>query len=169
MKKRGNWKKLIGVFVITCFFLFGWYANVYYKKSAIELNWGINNFSSSEKPLPLDRVKDGQILVYDSMVVLNISNVEWSKYDNTNSMNPLLDETSNGLEIKPETEDDIIVGDIIIYRPNWTIGLIIHRVISIEEDRQGKYYVVKGDNSQISDPEKVRFSQVEGVLLGILY
>lgn len=126
-------------------------------------------FFNSEKNSPKDRIKDGEILVYNSMVVLNVSNVEWSKYTNTNSMDPLLDETANGLEIKPETEEDITVGDVIVYKPSWDAGLIVHRVISIEEDEQGKYYIVKGDNSETADSEKVRFNQIVGVLVGVLY
>ena len=61
------------------------------------------------------------------------------------------------------------MGDVIVYEPSWDSGLIVHRVISIEEDEQGRYYVVKGDNSEIVDPEKVRFSQIVGVLVGVLY
>lgn len=169
MKKRGgSWNYIILVVIIS-FFLFGWFSNNYYKKISLELKERPYGFFNSEKSSPKDRIKDREILVYNSMVVLNVSNVEWSKYANTNSMDPLLDETANGLEIKPETEEDIEVGDVIVYEPSWDSGLIVHRVISIEEDEQGRYYVVKGDNSEIVDPEKVRFSQIVGVLVGVLY
>lgn len=152
----------IVLLVLIVFFLFGWFSNNYYKTI-------LNNEDYGEKDSPGNRILDEQILVYNSMVVLNVSGAEWAKYDNTNSMDPLLDETANGLEVKPETEKDITVGDVIVYEPTWTHGLLAHRVISIEEDEQGVYYAVKGDNSEVADPEKVRFNQISGVLVGVLY
>ncbi len=170
MKKRGgSWKSLIFLVLVAGFFLFGWFSNNYYKKVSIELKERPYGFSSSEKYSPKDRIKSNQIIVYDSMVVLNISNIEWSEYEDTNSMDPLLDKHSNGLEVKPEKEEDITVGDVIVYKPKWASGFVIHRVVSINEDEQGRYYIVKGDNSDTVDPEKVRFDQVAGILVGIIY
>lgn len=157
-------KKIIVLLIIIIFFLFGWYSSNYYKTVFDETKSGYG-----EKPSPIDRIMDKQILVYNSMVVLNVSGVEWTKYTDTNSMDPLLDDTANGLEIRPETEKDITIGDVIVYEPTWTHGLLTHRIISIGEDEQGTYYIVKGDNSEAADPEKVRFNQISGVLVGVLY
>lgn len=158
-------RKSVILLILVIFFLFGWYSNNHYQKMFGELKEG----DYGEKDSPIDRIGDNQILVYDGMVVLNVSGVEWAKYTDTNSMDPLLDDTANGLEIRPETEEDIGVGDVIVYEPKWTQGLLAHRVISIGEDEQGTYYTVKGDNSESADPEKVRFNQISGVLVGVLY
>lgn len=158
-------RKTIVLLIIIIFFLFGWYSNYKYTRTFGELKYA----SYGEKDSPIDRIDDKQILVYNGMVVLNVSGVEWAKYTDTNSMDPLLDDTANGLEIKPKSEGDIVVGDVIVYEPKWTQGLLAHRVISIGHDEQGTYYTVKGDNSESADPEKVRFNQISGVLVGVLY
>ncbi|MBU4502137.1 MAG: hypothetical protein KKA79_06070 [Nanoarchaeota archaeon] len=170
MKKRGMSRgNLIFLAVIVGFFLFGWYSNNYYYKLSADLSSSPYGLWNTEKYSPKGRIKDNQLLVYDSMVVLNVSKVEWSKYTDTNSMDPVLDETSNGLTIRPETEEDISVGDIISYSPSWTEGILPHRVVDIGEDEEGRYYIVKGDNSRTADPEKVRFNQIEGILIGVIY
>lgn len=170
MKKRGVSKgSLIIVSILIIFFLFGWYSNTYYNKVSIRLQEMPYGISEGEKNSPKDWIRDKQIMVYNNMVVLNISNVEWASYTDTNSMDPVLDETTNGLEIKPEKEEDITKGDIIVYKPGWADGLLVHRVLDVDKDEQGTYYTVKGDNSEIADPEKVRFNQVTGVVIGVLY
>jgi hypothetical protein len=45
----------------------------------------------------------------------------------------------------------------------------VHRVVGIENDENGIYFVTKGDNYYKEDPYKVRFSQVDGIIVGILY
>ena len=52
-------------------------------------------------------------------------------------MDPLLDEEANGLEITPQNQEDLQVGDVIAYETN--IGIIVHRIIDINEDEQGWY------------------------------
>jgi len=165
-KKRGViLRKSIVLLILIIFFLFGWYSNHKYTRTFGELK----GIGYGEKDSPANRISDDQILVYNSMVILNISGVEWAKYTDTKSMDPLLDDTVNGLEVRPESEEDIVVGDVIVYQPKWTQGLLAHRVISKGQDEQGTYYTVKGDNSKDADPEKVRFNQIQGVLVGVLY
>ncbi len=124
---------------------------------------------------PKDRVKEEQIKVYKDKIVLKIKNAEWSKFGNTNSMIPFLDENSNAIQIKPKTEKELKEGDIISY--SYTIidekrtrkEIIIHRIIKIGYDEKGWYAITKGDNNKKEDPEKVRFSQVKRVLVAIIY
>ena len=84
-------------------------------------------------------------------------------------MVPLLDYGTTGIEIRPESEDHLMVGDVVAYDAKWTDGVIIHRIIEIKEDESGKYFVMKGDNNPRSDPEKVRFDQIRYVLVGVIY
>lgn len=118
---------------------------------------------------PLSRVNEAEILVYGDRVVIDRRNIIWSAYTDTDSMLPVLNAGSNGLEVIPISEEEIAIGDIITYSPTWTNGLIVHRVIELGQDELGWYAITKGDNNPKEDPEKVRFSQVEGILIGVIY
>ncbi len=120
-----------------------------------------------ERVSPGDHIKEDQIKVFDDKIELNIPHAVWSRFSNTNSMDPFLDEGSNGLEIIPASEDQIQVGDIISYQLKEDV--IIHRVIKIDHDENGTFYIVKGDNNPVQDPGKVRFNQIKGILIGIIY
>jgi hypothetical protein len=116
---------------------------------------------------PSDWIKEEQIKVYQDKVVLEIDNPLWATFTNTNSMDPFIDESSHAIEISPESADSINVGDVISY--NSKIGVVIHRVIDKGKDEQGIYYIVKGDNNNFKDPFKVRFSDVVGVVVAVIY
>lgn len=58
-------------------------------------------------------------------------------------------------------------GDIIIYNANWFPEPVIHRIIDIKKDENGLYYITKGDNNPVPDPEKVRPSQVTARVIKI--
>ncbi len=124
-------------------------------------------YGGKELQSPGDWISENQIKVYHNKVVLDVPNAVWAQFTNTNSMDPSFDETSNALEIKPENPYLIHVGDIIAY--NTPYGTIIHRVVEVGEDREGIYYLVKGDNNTLPDPFKVRFADVEGVVIAIIY
>ncbi|NQV91701.1 hypothetical protein HQ489_04465 [Candidatus Woesearchaeota archaeon] len=127
----------------------------------------INPFILEEHPSPSNWIKENQIQVSKNEVTLNIKNSMWAKFTNTNSMDPFLDEDSNAIEILPNTADEINVGDVISYQSSY--GVIIHRVIEKSSDREGIYYITKGDNSPFKDPKKIRFEEVKGVVVAIIY
>lgn len=124
-------------------------------------------FSAPEMSSPSDWIKESQIKVYSDQVIISLNNPSWASFTNTNSMDPFLDETSNAIEIKPKSPEDIQPGDIISFRTE--LGIIIHRVIEKGEDGQGTYFLVKGDNNTFRDPFKVRFKDIQGVLVAIIY
>jgi signal peptidase len=63
--------------------------------------------------------------------------------------------------LKEFDTNDIKVGDIIVYNPEWTnVGPIIHRVININETNGTKLFTIKGDNNPIQDPLLVRPDQI---------
>jgi hypothetical protein len=127
------------------------------------------SFFSNEKSSPGDWLSDQQIKVLQNMVVIQQEDVILSSFADTNSMDPLLDSEANGLEIKPE-KDKLQVGDVISYQSDLLGGTVIHRIVEIGQDEKGTYYYTQGDNNKyIQDPEKVRFEQIEGVLIGVLY
>ncbi len=123
--------------------------------------------SSPERNSPSNWVKQEQIKVFQDKVLLDIPGVSWTTFADTNSMDPFLDADANALEILPDNPDDINVGDVISYRAS--SGVVIHRVTKKGYDDEGLYYTVKGDNNTLRDPYKVRYEDVEGVLVAIIY
>ncbi len=135
--------------------------------SADERRMPASAFSGREVPSPGDWIREEQIKVYPDKVVLDISNAVWVGFTDTNSMDPFLDENSHGLEVKPSSAEEIQAGDIISYRTPY--GVFVHRVIDIGKDGNGVYYIVKGDNNATADPFNVRFTDIEGVLVAVVY
>jgi len=129
----------------------------------------IKEIEGVERPSPEDRINEDQIKVYDDKVVLEVPGTTWAKYTNTHSMDPVLDEGYNGIEIKPESEDDIVVGDVISYTNKDKSRDTVHRVVKIGEDKHGKYFITKGDNVKVNDPNPVRYEQINGILVAVVY
>ncbi len=128
-----------------------------------------NLFRSSEVISPKDRINEDQIHIYEDKIVIDISGATYAKYANTNSMDPFLDMEANGIEIVPSSEEEVQIGDVITYQPEWSENLVVHRIIQTGEDEQGWYAYTKGDNSSVIDPGKIRFEQVKYILIGVLY
>ncbi len=116
---------------------------------------------------PFDHISQEQIMVYGDRIIIKNENFEWAQYEDTKSMVPILSSTANGIEIKPESPEDIHVGDIISYY--YKDSVIVHRVIRIGIDDNGWYAVTKADNSDKEDPIKIRYDKVNGILVGIIY
>jgi len=131
----------------------------------------LNPFSaiSTEQPSPSDHIKEKQIEVYSDRIILDIQNAEWAAFTNTNSMDPIIDEHANAIELIPESEVDIEVGDIVSYESEYATGTIIHRVVYKGQDEQGIYFVMKGDNNPTNDPGKIRFNQIKRYVVAIIY
>jgi hypothetical protein len=125
--------------------------------------------TAPEKHSPCDRVKEDQIFVSSERIVIEFKNAEWATFTDSNSMDPVLDVGANALEYVPNSSDEICLGDIVSYHSQYAEGVIIHRVVEIGYDELGWYAILKGDNLQYSDPEKVRFDKIERVVIGIIY
>jgi hypothetical protein len=146
------------------------------KKSDTQLQEAVYNsllsfFSnkSPERESPQDRIKEHQIHVYQDKVILDIKDPEWAKFSNTNSMDPIIDENANAIQVIPKSEDEIEIGDIISYKIDGEQFNIIHRVIGKGQDNEGTFFYLKGDNNPTRDPSKVRFDQIDRVLVAIVY
>ncbi len=124
-------------------------------------------YTSQERMSPKDRISQDQIQVFGDRVILNIEKPMWATFSDTNSMDPFIDAGANSIEVKPSSASDISEGDVISYYHGE--DLVVHRVIMVGEDSEGIFYVVKGDNNARPDPELVRFEQVHGVLVAVIY
>ena len=118
---------------------------------------------------PADHIEESAIEVYSDKVILNIANPQWARFTDTNSMDPVLDQGSNAIEIIPQSPDAIHVGDIISYENAISGGTIIHRVSEIGYDDNGWFAVTKGDNNPTADPMKVRFDDIQRLVVAIVY
>ena len=70
----------------------------------------------------------------------------WFVYCDTHSMSPTFTCNDELYGFKPD-EDEIAIGDIIIYQNKDENRNILHRVIGIEGDK----YITKGDNNERAD------------------
>ena len=116
---------------------------------------------------PSDWVKENQIKVYKNKITLDIEDATWATFTDTNSMDPFIDENSHAIEILPDDANQINVGDVISYQSSY--GTIIHRVTEKGRDEEGIYFLVKGDNNRFQDPFKVRFDEIKGVVVAVVY
>jgi signal peptidase I len=124
--------------------------------------------SALERTSPQDRVSEKDIQVYQDRIVINLEGAQWARFADTNSMDPVLDNGANAIQVQPASMDEIEVGDIISYRHS-SGKTIIHRVIEKNVDGQGWYVIAKGDNNPLADPDKVRFEQISRVVVAIIY
>lgn len=147
-------------------FLIGFLSCValFYVTGSVEQPFGMA-FSGSVDA-PSDYIQEDDIYLYSDKIVINLDSAKISRYADTGSMKPVLDENSNGIKIKPVSEDDINVGDIISYRSGF--DLIVHRVVEKGVDNQGVYFITKGDNNDVTDG-KIRFSDIEYKTVGVLW
>jgi len=156
------WKRIvifIGVFLVGIATL-----NAY----SDEISAFSSIFGTLERDSPNDWISQDQIRMSAEQITLAIPNAILTTYANTNSMDPVLDDGAHGIEI-PAVEEKLRVGDIISYKSEEFDSIIVHRIISIEEDDQGTYYIMQGDNNFTRDPQRVRFDEIVGVVVGLIY
>ncbi len=122
-----------------------------------------------DRPSPANFFDTSQIKVYRDRVILEQENILWAGFEDTKSMLPVINKDSNALQVVPNCPEDIELGDIVSYRSDYADGVIIHRVIHIDEDEQGPYFVLKGDNNPSSDPGRIRCSQIDRKVIAIIY
>lgn len=163
-------KKMLIFGVLLIFFLLGFLSNmvISYVFNQEQNLQKLSSSSSIERPSPSDIVKEDQIDVQKDKITLNIKGATWSSFANTNSMDPILDEDSNAIEVQAVC-DRLKVGDIVVYKSNLYGDHIVHRVYSIDSDDIGLFFRLKGDNNPALDPEKVRCDQIKYQVIGILY
>lgn len=88
---------------------------------------------------------------------------------NTNSMEVIIDEGHLAIIEDKPNKDDLIVGDIILFfRVKDLNPRVLHRIIQIDSDRAGWYAICRGDNV-IWDDGKIRYQDISGLCVGILY
>ncbi len=131
-----------------------------------EMPFGI----STDVDSPSDRIKEEQIKAYEDKVEINFDRkIRFVKFVDTNSMDPVLDSDTNAVEVFPNSPNEVKRGDIVSYKSSRSVYPVIHRVVQTSMDNDGWYAIVKGDNNPEEDPEKVRFEQINGVVVALFY
>jgi hypothetical protein len=141
---------LMILILIFSFFIYEWYTHS-------------TNIRGSQ-----DWIKQNQIHVYGDKVVIDVNISNWATYEDTHSMQPTFNSDSNGIEIMPENENQLKIGDVVCYK-NYLNQSVVHRIVNIGTDKEGKYFIMKGDNIPLPDPYKVRFNQISGVTVIMVY
>src|SRR3990167_7123774 len=91
---------------------------------------------SNSAASPSDWVGENNIHVTSSKVTIDVKNASWAKIASTGSMEPIISQFSNTIEIIPD-KFKLKSGDIISYDSDILNARIIHRVVYTGEDEEG--------------------------------
>ena len=123
-------------------------------------------FPDKKVSSPSDFISEEGIYADNEKVIIYLEKPILSRYNNSGSMLPTLNEFSNGVSFKPNSSDVINVGDIISFEQD---GIsIIHRVVEKGVDENGVYFVTRGDNNNVND-KKIRYEDIDSVIVAIIY
>ena len=126
--------------------------------------------SGAERISPNDWVKREQIDYIEKSKLLTIKlepNVRIFSIADTNSMDGLLDIGHNVIATDNFDKSKLAVGDIVIYQIYTT--KIVHRIVEITEDKNGRIYRCRGDNNVDTDPYYLRDENIIYLVLGVIY
>ena len=116
----------------------------------------------SQQKIPFDAIK-----VYNDEVRIETSGIRYAKV-NSNSMAPIITDTSTVLEKVPSSENEISVGDVISFYEPSVDKIVLHAVIDIVAKDSQTLYKTKGTANPEADPWLVPFENVKGVLVGVI-
>ncbi len=94
-------------------------------------------------------------------------NVKIFSIADTNSMDGLLDIGHNVIATDHFDKARLAVGDIVVYRVYTT--KIVHRIVEIREDKNGRIYRCRGDNNVSIDPYYLRDLHIKYLVIGVIY
>jgi signal peptidase I len=140
-----------------------------YHEEAYNIPFEIRLESGIDRPSPHNVIGINDIDVREDEVRIKMPWAIVYSIENTKSMDPVLDYGSYGLGISPQTADDLHIGDIVTYRSNYHEKPIIHRIIAVGMDTSGWYAKLKGDNNLLEDPGRIRFGQINRIVIAVLY
>ncbi len=133
---------------------------------------GFSAFSQTtltQQKVPSNTLLDSQIINYvDKKIEITGECLSVDNVFGSGSMAPTFGENHSLIVDHCFNQSDIQIGDIICYDNNIDHSQS-HRVFDIKEDSNGWYAVTKGDNSFWKDDYKVRLSDIDGIVMGVLY
>lgn len=126
--------------------------------------------SGLERISPNDWVDYKQIIYDKKTKLLTIKlepNIKIFSIADTDSMDGLMDIGHNVIATDNFDKGMLAPGDIVIYQVYTT--KIVHRIVSIKEDANGRIYRCRGDNNVDNDPYLLRDLHIKYLVLGIIY
>ena len=133
-------------------------------------NYCVYNFTTTTK-IPDEIMENNpalisseNIIIDGNKIIITLDNSSLSTFAATSSMLPTLNHNTKAIEIPPV---NLNIGDIISYRQGEDV--IIHRIVDIGQDVDGKYYITKGDNNNVVDPNKIRDNNIKGKVVVVIY
>ena len=121
---------------------------------------------SVEKPSPKGEFPRSVVRTYPNRIEVRVDNLQEAILVDSNSMDGMWDAGHTILLKEDFDRDTLIVGDIPVYDMGDGFN-IIHPIISIDHDEEGKYYTTQGlNNVGWPDQHKVRNSHVKYIVVG---
>lgn len=120
-------------------------------------------------PSPRDLIPQSAIKYSGKQITIDgiEPNVWITTVADTNSMDPTVDAGHTCVLTTSFKPEELAIGDVVIYA-NGT-QLVLHRIVNIEEDNQGRKFTLKGDNNYKKDPHVIRDAHIRYLLLMIIY
>lgn len=132
-----------------------------------------NKVQTNEVPSPGDRIPPENIIynkVAHKIEILGIlPNIWLVEPQDTNSMDPTVDIGHTLILTDNFKPDDLSPGDIVAYQLPEKPYLILHRIVRVETDSQGRKWTFKGDNNYSEDRYEVRDEHLKWLKLGVIY
>ena len=99
---------------ILCILMIGFLIGVFMTNNVVNIQLS-PSFSGDliSRASPQNHITEDRIKVYNDRILLDLQDASWATFADTKSMEPILNKDSNGIEIKPESSEQIKVGDII--------------------------------------------------------
>jgi hypothetical protein len=157
--------RIAGLLALCSFvFYLGWYAGSDMKDCRPA--W-LDKTQDLTNNIP-DMIPEQNIHIFPGKLVLE-GDYQLSSFADSNSMLPVLDSGSSGIEVPVYADTILERGNIISYKLEGRNYTVVHRIIDIQEDAKGIYYTTQGDYLQEPDPYKVRQDQVQRLMIGVIW
>jgi signal peptidase I len=102
-------------------------------------------------------------------LVIKVRDIEVWDVADTRSMIPSLGAGHATLVTRRFHPETLQVGNIVAYRASFTNASVVHRIVEVRPTSEGVCYIVQGDNVATPDPGCVAPSQIEGLVIGVLF
>ena len=127
--------------------------------------------SGKEKISPNDWVRCDQIAYDEQTRTLKVGGLEPEVQvfgiADTGSMDGLMAYGHNVILTSNFDRNKLAAGDIVAYQVY--ANLVLHRIVEIGEDSQGRWYHTRGDNCIDNDPYRLRNDNIKWLCLGLIY
>ena len=115
----------------------------------------------------VQQVPFDSISVYPDHATIDVAGLHYAKVI-SNSMAPVITDKSTVLERTPSSADEIKVNDIISFYEPSVDSIVLHLVTEVGSRDGAVYYKTKGVANPDEDPWEVPYSNVKGVLVGVV-